>query len=365
MLGQWQKVLVVQTSFLGDTVLTLPLFSEIKRRFPESELSVLCSPQSAELLRDYRAIDEVIVDDKRNADKGWSGLGRKANLLKRKGFTMAVCPHRSLRSALLLFWARIPHRVGFRQSTGWYLFHVRVNRDKSRHDVERNLSILSAFDVPIEECERRIEFPIDSRAEERVEQLFRSLAIDITRPVIGINPGSVWPTKRWAAESFAQLVDLLKAQTDCEVVLFGGPEDIELATQIQQLSQARVVSLAGKTSLRELPAALGRCSVFVSNDSGPMHIAAARGVPVVAIFCATTPSLGFYPYSSRAVVVEKKLSCRPCSLHGGRRCPLGTADCIRLIPPEAVLHAIKQLLHNATMPAGTDRTPYVPQWMTL
>jgi heptosyltransferase-2 len=363
MAGQWQKVLVVQTSFLGDTILTLPLCSEIKRRFPETELSILCSPQSAELLCDYPDIDEVIVDDKKRADKGWGGLWRKANCLNRKGFTMAVCPHKSLRSALLPFLARIPRRIGFRQSRGWYLFHVRVHRDGSSHDVERNLSILRAFDISVEDCRRKVELPVNSCAEERIERLFRSLAIDTAKPIVGINPGSVWPTKRWAAESFARLIDLLKVEIDCEVVLFGGPEDAETVAQIQQAAGARVVSLAGKTSLRELPAALSRCRVFVSNDSGPMHIAVARGVPVAAIFCATTPALGFYPYSSRAVVVEKELSCRPCGLHGGRRCPLGTADCIRLIRPEAVLAAIKQLLSNGTLAAGSGRSEYVPQWL--
>jgi len=365
MAGQWEKVLVVQTSFLGDTVLTLPLCSEIKRRFPGTKLSVLCSPQSAELLRDHPNIDEVITDDKKRADKGWRGLWRKANFLKRKDFTMAVCPHKSFRSAFLLFLAGIPRRIGFRQSRGWYLFHVRVDRDSSRHDLERNLSILSAFDISLDDCRRDVEFPIKSGAEERIEDLFRSLGIDTAKPIIGMNPGSVWQTKRWAAKSFARLIELLKGETDCEVILFGGPEDADTVAQIQQLSRARVVSLAGKTSLGELPAALSRCKVFVSNDSGPMHIAAARGVPVVAIFCATTPSLGFYPYSSRAVVVEKRLPCRPCGSHGGRRCPLGTADCIRLIEPEAVLGAIKQLLSDGAFERRAGRNEYVPQWLAV
>jgi heptosyltransferase-2 len=363
MTAQWQKVLIVQTSFLGDTVLTLPLCCEIKRRFPETKLSVLCTPQAAELLRDYPTIDEIIADDKSGADKGWSGLWRKASSLRRKGFTMALCPHKSLRSALLLFLAGIPHRIGFRQSKGWYLFHVRVDRDGSRHDVERNLSILSALDIAVEDCRRDLEFPTNPWAEERIEQLFRSLAIDTAKPIIGMNPGAVWPTKQWAAESFARLADLLKAQTDYEVVLFGGPEDADTVGRIQQLSKAGVVSLAGKTSLRELPAALGRCKVFVTNDSGPMHIAVARGVPVVAIFCATTPALGFYPYSSKALVVEKDLPCRPCGLHGGRRCPLGTEDCIRLIRPETVLGAINQLLDETAWKATAGRKAYVPQWL--
>jgi heptosyltransferase-2 len=365
MSGNWQKVLVMQTSFLGDTVLTLPLFAEIKRRFPESELSVLCTPQSAELLRACPGIGEIILDDKKGADNGWTGLRRKAKLLKSKGFTMALCPHKSLRSALLLSFARIPFRVGFRQSKGWYLFHVRVDRDRSRHDVERNLCILKAFDIQPEDCRRTIELAVDSRAEERVDHAFHSFSIDTTKPIIGISPGSVWHTKRWSPASFARLIQLLKAETDCEIVLFGGPEDTAIAADIQRLCAHTVMSLAGKTSLSELPAAISRCRVFVSNDSAPMHMAVARGVPVVAIFCATTPSLGFYPYSSRAVVVEKKLPCRPCGLHGGRRCPLGTEDCIRLIEPEAVLRAIKKLLADVPPAAGVERNDCVPQWIAV
>jgi heptosyltransferase-2 len=115
-------------------------------------------------------------------------------------------------------------------------------------------------------------------------------------------------------------------------------------TKIQALCETIVINLCGKTALHDLPAAISACDLFITNDSGPMHIAVGCNVPVIAIFCATTPSLGFYPYTSKAVVVQKELSCRPCSSHGGRRCQLGTEDCIKLIRPEHVLQAAKQVL---------------------
>src|SRR5262249_53612370 len=118
-------------------------------------------------------------------------------------------------------------------------------------------------------------------------------------------------------------------------------------------------------ALPELPAALGLCKVLVTNDSGPMHIAVARAVPVVAIFCATTSTLGFYPYSSKAIVLEKDLSCRPCSSHGGRRCPLGTEDCIRLISPEHVFQAVERLLDLACRPEPAAANPYFPRFVTV
>jgi heptosyltransferase II len=361
----WEKVLVVQTSFLGDTVLTLPLLSEIKRRFPSSQLSLLCTPLGQALLTGHPAVDETIVDDKRSADRGWLGLWRKAKLLRKKGFTMALCPHKSFRSGLLLFLAKIPYRVGFAQSKSSFLFHVRVNRNTGRHDVERTLSILEGLGIRTEECERGLDLPTTAETRQEVAQRLRSLGVDTSRLLVGLHPGSVWATKRWSAEGFARLIGMLKERYPCEILLFGGPEDAQVIAQVQNLCGGRAVSLVERIALPELPAALGLCKVLVTNDSGPMHIAVARAVPVVAIFCATTPALGFYPYSSKAIVLEKDLPCRPCSSHGGRRCPLGTEDCIRLIGPEQVFQAVERLLDSAGQPELEVANRYLPQFVTV
>jgi heptosyltransferase-2 len=361
----WEKVLVVQTSFLGDTVLTLPLLSEIKRRFPGSQLSLLCTPLGEALLAGHPVLDETIVDDKKGVDRGWLGLWRKAKLLREKGFTMALCPHKSFRSGLLLFLAKIPYRVGFAQSKSSFLFHVRVNRDVRRHDVERNLSILEGLGIPTEECGRFLDWPITADTRDEVAQRLRSLGVDTSRLLIGLHPGSVWATKRWSAAGFARLIGMLKERYPCEILLFGGPEDSKVIAEVQDLSGGSAISLGENIALSELPAALALCKVLVTNDSGPMHIAVAQAVPVVAIFCATTPALGFYPYSSKAVVLEKELPCRPCNAHGGRRCPLGTEDCIRLIGADRVFQAVEQLVNSAHRPALESANPHLPQFIAV
>jgi heptosyltransferase-2 len=299
-------------------------------------------------LSHHPAVDEIIVDDKKNSDRGWIGLWRKAKLLRSKGFTMALCPHKSFRSGLLLFLARIPLRVGFAQSQSSFLFHVRVKRDAERHDVERTLSILEGVGVRAEACERALDLPIRAGTREKVIREFESLGLNTSRMLVGVHPGSVWATKRWSVDGFARLIGMLKQRYPCEILLFGGPDDTAVIAEVQELCGGCGVSLVDRIALHELPAALGLCSVLITNDSGPMHIAVAEGVPVVAIFCATTPALGFYPYSSKAIVLEKDLPCRPCSSHGGRRCPLGTEDCIRLIGPEQVYQAVVQLLDRAS-----------------
>jgi len=342
--ASWKNVLVLQTSFLGDTVLTLPLIAEIRRRFPVKKLSIVCSPMARELLHDYSAIDEIIVDDKKNGDLGFAGLRRRAATLKSKNFTLALTPHKSLRSALLLRLADIPYRVGFRQSSGWFLFHERAERDPKRHDVERNLSILEPFGVNVEECVRQLDLPVSAAVQSAVDQKLAALGVVENNPIIGINPGSVWPTKRWWPRGFARLIQLFKQKNECQLLLFGGVEDAAVVAEVQERSNVPVINLVGKIGLRELPAAISRCQIFVTNDSGPMHIAVARQVPTVAVFCATTPDLGFYPYSDDAIVLGKHLACRPCASHGGRRCPLSTEDCIRQISPEKVLAAAEKLL---------------------
>jgi heptosyltransferase-2 len=293
------------------------------------------------------------------------GIWHKAKFLKAKRFTIGLCPHKSFRSGLLLFLAGIPHRVGFRQSKSWFLFHVRVNRRDERHDVDRTLSLLQGVGISLEACRRKLDLPVTTEGRQEASERMRSLGVDTSAMLIGFHPGSVWATKRWSAEGFARLMRLLKEKYPCEVLLFGGPEDAECVASIQRLSGGAGVSLVDRIALRELPAALGMCDVLVTNDSGPMHIAVARGVPVVAIFCATTPGLGFYPFSSRAIVLEKKLSCRPCSSHGGRRCPLGTEDCIRLIQPEQVLQAVERLLDGAERSEAPNPNSHVPEFRTL
>lgn len=356
---------MLQTSFLGDTVLTLPLIAEIRRRFPVKKLTVVCQPAGRELLRDHPAIDEVIVDDKKGVDRGWAGMRAKAAELKARQFTVAITPHKSLRSALLLALAGIPCRIGFRQSAGWFLFHYRAVRDPRRHDVERNLSVLEPLGVRVDECVRVLDLPVSLAVQNAVDDKFRAFGITGEHPIVGINPGSVWPTKRWSPAGFAELILRLTQKLNCQVLLFGGVEDTVVIDEVQSRCAKIGVSLAGQINLGEIGAAIGRCAVFVTNDSGPMHIAVARRVPTVAIFCATTPDLGFFPYSSNTIVVGRELSCRPCASHGGRRCPLGHAKCIREVGADRVFESVWRLLAGERVRCDSAPASFQPEFVTV
>src|SRR3989442_14731817 len=163
-------LLVVQTSFLGDVVLPTPLVSALRRRLAPRRLALLVRPDGVPLVAGHPDVDQVLVDDKRGADRGVLGWLRTARRLRAERFEIAVSPHRSLRTALVLAAARIPRRVGFRESRGAFLYHVRVPRDHRRHDVERNLALLDAFgprpaDVP------RLHLAVDREAAARAAAL--------------------------------------------------------------------------------------------------------------------------------------------------------------------------------------------------
>jgi heptosyltransferase-2 len=338
------RLLVAQSGFLGDVVLTTPLLAELRSRLSPESLTVLTTPQARPLLENHPAVDRVIVDAKRAEGKGVRGLLTMAQQLRRERFTMVVAAHKSLRTALLLTLAGIPQRIGFRQSPGWLLYHRTAMRDRDRHEVERILCLMRAFGVEPEECERQPFVAYGEAAQAKAQAVLQTAGISAPDPFFIVCPGSVWPTKRWTVAGFAALVKRLD-QAYGKVLICGGPEDARVAQVVHEQSGARGVNVVGQADLQVFMALVDRARVVISNDSAPMHIAVARQTPVVAIFCATTPSLGYGPYNTRAIVIEKKgLFCRPCSRHGAVTCPRGTEECMRLITTEQVLTGVEQML---------------------
>lgn len=338
-------LLVAQTSFLGDVVLTTPLLSALRQVARPSRLAVLVRPDAVALVAGHPAVDEVLVDDKRGAERGARGILAVARRLRAARFDVVVAPHRSLRTALLLAVAGIPRRIGFRDSRGAALFHERVARDRRRHDVERNLALVAAFGAM---PGRPAPFvPVQAAAAERAVALLPEGA----GPVVGLAPGSVWATKRWHAAGFAAVLRALRAR-GARVVVLGAPDERAVAEDVVARAGGGAEVLAGRTDIATLVAVIDRLQLLVANDSAPMHIACARGVPVVAVFCATTPALGYGPWGPRSAVVEADLACRPCARHGGRRCPRGTEDCMRLVQAAAVLRAADAVC-GAAHPAGS------------
>lgn len=330
-------LLVAQTSFLGDVVLTTPLLSALHERVRPRRLAVLVRPEAVPLLDGHPAVDAVLVDDKRAGDRGPGGILRVARRLRREAFDLVVSPHRSLRTALVLAAAGIPRRIGFADSRGAFLFHERIPRDRRRHDVERNLALAAPFGGAV--GTPALHLAVQADAASRAAALLP----EGDGPLVGLAPGSVWATKRWDPDGFAAVLRAFRAR-GARVVVLGAPDERPIAEDVVRRAGGGATLLAGRTDLATLVAVIDRLALLVANDSAPMHIACARRVPVVAVFCATTPALGYGPWGPSSAVVQADLACRPCASHGGRQCPRGTEDCMRLVRADAVLAAARALL---------------------
>ncbi|HVE13187.1 MAG TPA: lipopolysaccharide heptosyltransferase II, partial [Elusimicrobiota bacterium] len=340
------RVLLLQTSFLGDTLLTLPLARRVKEVLPGCRLTVLTRPQTAEVFRSSPWVDEVIEDDKRGRHRGVGGLFSLAQGLRGR-FDLALVAHRSFRSALMVWLARVPFRIGFSSSTGWFFFHRTVLFSWAMPELERNLGLLLPLSPGLKAAGADSIY-LRGRAEaaKEVDRLLASPR-PAEAPLVGLHPGSAWQTKRWLPERFAALARRLMAERGARVVLLGGPEDAELCRRIAADAPG-CVDAAGKTTLPQLMELVGRLELLVTNDSGPMHVAAASGVPTLALFGPTTRELGFFPYGEGHRVIEKDLDCRPCGLHGARACPEGHFLCMRLISVSEVFDAASEMLGVGT-----------------
>lgn len=342
----FNRIVVIQTAFAGDLILTLPLIQILKRENPSALIDVVVIPRTAELLMNHPAINKVIVYDKRGGDSGFIGLLRQSKILRKNNYDLAIVPHRSLRSAALVRFARIKRRIGFDKSTGRWLFTELVHYEPFSHEISRNLSLLAKLGFSVDKKEYPRLYP-SFHDRKKVGHLLTENGIQHIGQLVAVAPGSVWNTKRWLEEGYAALIEKLTAK-GFHVILIGGNEDIDLCKQINlAVPSKHVYSAAGKLSFLQSAELINRCKVLISNDSAPMHIAVAVKTPVVAIFGATAPEYGFAPCGDDDVVVEiTDLSCRPCSIHGTDKCPTGTFDCMKRITADDVLQKVMTLLNR-------------------
>lgn len=340
-----RKIAIFQTSFIGDSVLTTPLVKKTAKLFPDSKIVVITRPQTDDIFRPMKEVDEIILNDK----KGWNkiaGIWKTANAIKKAGVDIILVPHRSFRSALIAWLSGVPVRIGFTSSEGWFLYTKTVPFSWMIHDAERNLSLLQGI-VKEKFTAEKLNMRYAPSAEENVARLMKDFNLE-GKTLVGIHAGSAWPTKCWPMDYFVKLISRLQTEMGVQVVLVGGgKKDADLGEKICQLSQGHAANLCGKTSLADLMALMEHFKLFITNDSGPMHIATAFDVPTLAIFGPTTRELGFFPYGEGHRVLEvENLPCRPCALHGGKKCPLGHFKCMRDILPERAFENAKEMLEK-------------------
>jgi len=333
--------LVIQTSFLGDVILTTPLIAELARRGP---VDVLATPVGATALANNPDIRTIIRYDKRSTYGSALGLWQTIKEIRsRRPYGEAYLAQGSFRSGLLSMLTGAKERVGFASSTGRVLYTRQVPYRPERHHAERlwSLAFTDCSDPPTRDQVRPRLYPSDEDRATVDALLRRSGAND--EPIIALATGSAWGTKRWP-----YYVDLARRLADdFRIAVIGSKEDLPMAMQITDaLPAGCVVDGAGTLSLLASAELIGRAQAIVTNDSAPQHLASAMGTPTLAIFGPTVPEFGFGPLAERKVVAgHTSLSCRPCDRHGPQRCPLGHWRCMRELTPDYISSLLSEVLN--------------------
>lgn len=330
--------LVIQTSFLGDTVLTTPLIAELAKRGP---VDVVTTPASANILLNHPGIRSVIPYDKRGKDSGVFGFLRMAARLRRFHYDAAYLAQGSVRSAALALAAGISRRVGFATHAGRRLYNVRVEYREDLHHAARLLRLASPNGIPTEkEIHPRVYPGIPERG-----AVDRFLALhevhDDGAPLVALAPASVWETKRWPY--YAELAQLLAPHA--RVVVLGSASDAPLAASVCEAVGESALNAAGVFTLLGSAELIRRSNVLVTNDSAPQHLASAVDTPTISIFGPTVPAFGFGPLAQDSTTIGiDALACRPCDRHGPRRCPLGHWKCMRELNAQDIASRVLDIL---------------------
>ncbi|WP_028574609.1 glycosyltransferase family 9 protein [Desulfonatronovibrio hydrogenovorans] len=340
----FNKIGVWQTAFLGDAVLTLPLLQTLNNACPQARLFFFVRKGLGRLFEPDTRF-QTIEFDKYGADQGLSGLFRTARKIRKMDLDLWISPHASFRSAMIAVLSRIKARIGY--SSPWpnvFAYPTRVDRRFTRLDeIERVLELLRPLKP--DSIQTWPDLVLDKSSMNKAEQFWSS---NISGRTLGIHPGSTWPTKQWPEAHFARIVDLTSTLPGVRVLIFAGPGEEKVVQNILNLSRKKdhVLNLAGRLNLPDLAAYIDRLDCYLTNDSGPMHLAWTRKTPVIALFGPTTRELGFFPRGKDSVVLESGLPCRPCGLHGHRHCPEGHHRCMLDITPETVMKYIKEMIHG-------------------
>lgn len=376
------KILIRSTNWIGDAVMTTPAVHTIRENFPDAEITMLAVPWVADIFRLSPDVDKVLIYDKKHLYQGKiKGPLNLARDLKPYGFDAAILLQNAFEAAFLAKMAGIPVRAGYkRDGRGILLTHgVRISDAiRKKHQVHYYQNMLAGLGLTLGPDHLRLPLPEelqgwakgfvdclrcqnpvsvhDQRNGNRpsAQSELKSLNNDgAAIPVIGFNPGAAFgPAKRWPTEKFGQLASLIAhhyGESGCIIMVFGTDADTAAAQEIRQFAvrtPRHVFDMTGKTSLKQAMALIKCCDVFVSNDSGLMHVAAGLDTPTIAIF-GSTNHITTGPYSKNSIILRREMACSPCLQ---AHCPQGHLKCLESIKATDVYEELARMLSSNLLP---------------
>ena len=336
-----QRILVKSTSWVGDAILTTPALAALKRNFPESDLTVLAREWVAPVFSEHPAVDRIMIQDSAGRHKGIGGFLKMVGDVRAERFDLAVLFQYAFGAGLLVRLAGIPERLGHATDGRRFLLTRPIAlrpRDKRMHLVDLYLNLLKR--AGLEPFRSDPVFYLSPENESRAEKRLRSLGLDQSF-LLGLAPGAAFGSaKQWPGERFAEAANQITARTGGAVLIFGSQGEREVAARVKDLVAAPAIDLAGSTGLPEAAALIKRCNLFLTNDSGLMHVAAAVGTPLAAVFGSTDP-VTTGPAARKARIIRRVVDCAPCLK---RECDRPDHPCMnRIEPGEVAIEALSLL----------------------
>lgn len=341
----YKKILIVRLDRIGDVVLSTPVIKALRDAYPNAHIAMMVRPYARDIVEGNPFLNEVIVYDKDGAHRGIAGNLRFAGELRDKGFDIAIILHPTNRAHIVASLAGIPERVGYGKKTG-FLLTRKIPHTKQfgmKHEIDYALDVLRY--IGIEPKDRALYMPINGDSERKVEKMLGENGVKSSDLLVAVNPGASCASKRWGIKNFADVANSLVEKYGARVAIVSGNIDKRFGDELASLIRKGAINLSGKTSIGDIASLLKRCKLFISNDSGPVHIGCAVGTPVIAIFGRSDRGLSperWGPSGKRDVVLHKMVGCEICYAHNCR----SGFKCLDSITASEVLDAAGKILKN-------------------
>lgn len=327
-----QRILIIDLLYLGDLIFATPFIKELRRNFPQARIDMIVNSAFLEIMEDNPYLDHVYAYNKKWSLRYSIGFARKIGKNK---YDLGLNIHGSWRTALLMRIINPEYNVGFNGESRGVFLDLKLEQEDNKNMVHVYLDFLREIGLNVEDSLPRL--MVSNEEKNNIDRRLIEWGVAEEEKLIALNTGGTWPTKRWKIEGFAELADILNRQYG-KVIFVGSKGDLDRVEKIKALMETDPVIATGKTTLKELAALLERCQLVISNDSGPVHVAAAVGTPTITIF-GPSDDRKYRPLGEEHYIVENGIECRPCGKH---ECPLGHHKCMQDIEAEDILSIIEE-----------------------
>lgn len=334
-----QKYLVLQTAFLGDAILTLPFLQLLKKKNPGVLIDVIATPANSEIFQSSPSVNQVYILDKKNKHKS---LFKSIEFIRElsSGYSRFYVLHRSFRSAMMSLFSGISESYGYDTSNMSFVYKHKIKYDSGKHEIRRHFAFLEC-EITDEEYNTLPEMSLTAGQTAVVENILANNNL-VGAAILAVAPGSVWETKRYPTKYYLNIIEYF-CNIGVKVVLLGGENEKLLCGELK--INDSVIDLSGTLSIVESKMIIEKSIMLLTNDSASGHIGMAADARTLMIYCSTVPEFGFYPYNKKSAWIGvENLECKPCGIHGFKKCPKGHFKCAELLQPMEVIQKMEKML---------------------